>query len=323
MARYRKVEVAMWLDDRFRSMGAPRPCGQFLWLYLLTGPRTTSFPGLVVGREEVMAADLGWQIGPFREAFGEASREGLVKADWKAGLVVLRKALLDSTGEPRDTAKPESPNVIKSWAKSWSEIPDCQLKTEYLRSLESFSKGLGEAYLVAFREGFRKALLKASTHPSLNQDQDQDQEQKQEQEMKNSARPADGGPPGLFGIESKPKSRGKRKPADHTDAELASARLVLDKLTAQNGVSYTGTKDHIALIVGRLRDGISEIDLRAIIGYCAVKQNWKNKPEMQDYLRPETLFGPKNISRYLDPARTWFASLRDEQRAGQAPQEAA
>lgn len=195
MARYRKLEVAVWTDSRFCELSAAPPNGQTLWLYLLSGPRTTTFPGLVVAKAEVMASDLGWPVEAFREAFREAfvdpSRKAMAKADWKVGLVVLPKALLDSTGEPRDTARPESPNVLRSWAKSWDEVPDCSLKYEYLQNLGSFAKALGEGYHQAFREAFRKALVKASPHPSPhpspNQDQDQDQEQEQEQERETRA----------------------------------------------------------------------------------------------------------------------------------------
>jgi hypothetical protein len=145
---------------------------------------------LVVARAEVMASDLRWPLEGFREAFREASDKAMVRADWKVGLVVLRKALIDSTGEPRDTARPESPNVIKHWARSWDEVPDCQLKYEYLRDFESFVTILGPTYLQAFREGFRKALLKASSYPLGNQDQEQKQEQKQEQDIPRDKRAA-------------------------------------------------------------------------------------------------------------------------------------
>lgn len=215
MARFRKVEVAVWGDERFQALSPARPNGQTLWLYLLTGPRTTTFPGLVVARDQVMASDLGWELGPFREAFREASGKGMAKADWKAGLVVLRKALIDSTGEPRDTAKPESPNVIRSWAKSWDEVPECSLKAEYLLNLESFSKALGEAFHKAFREAFRKALAKASPHPSPNQEQEKEQEQ--EQESLCAATPA----PGLARLHDKvdAATRRQRKPPTPGHAE--------------------------------------------------------------------------------------------------------
>lgn len=103
----------------------------------------------------------------------------------------------------------------------------------------------------------------------------------------------------------------KAKPSEPTDDERASVRVVLDKLTAQNGVRYSGTDQHSKLIVAQLRRGVSEMDLRAIIGYCALELGWKDKPDMVKYLRPETLFGPQTIARYLDPARSWFATLDD------------
>lgn len=126
---------------------------------------------------------------------------------------------------------------------------------------------------------------------------------------KNSARPSGGG------------ARPRPKPNDPTSAELESVRVVLEKLSAQNGVQYTGTKEHERLIVNQLRAGVAEIDLRAVIGYCADELGWKSKPDMAPYLRPETLFGPKNIARYLDPARTWFAKLRSSRTPRQQPQD--
>lgn len=119
-----------------------------------------------------MAADLGWPVEAFREAFREVFSKGMAEASWKGGLVVLSKALFDSTGEVRETARPQSPNVIRSWAKAWDVVPDCDLKNKYLLTLESFSKALGEAFSKAFAEAFRKALVKASRHPSPIQDQD-------------------------------------------------------------------------------------------------------------------------------------------------------
>jgi hypothetical protein len=118
----------------------------------------------------VLADDLGWSVEAFREAFGEALREGLVDADWKVGVIVLRRALIDSHGDPRESSKPASPNVIRSWAMSWSDIPECGLKRSYLHTLGSFTEALGEAFHAAFQEAFRKALAQPSPHPSCNQD---------------------------------------------------------------------------------------------------------------------------------------------------------
>lgn len=102
----------------------------------------------------------------------------------------------------------------------------------------------------------------------------------------------------------------KPKLGEPTDDERAVVHEVLKRLGARNGVSYSGSKTHVALIVGRLRDGYSEMDLRKVIGYVA--QLWASKPDMQQYLRPETLFGPTTIARYIDAARAWFETLPKE-----------
>ena len=107
-----------------------------------------------------------------------------------------------------------------------------------------------------------------------------------------------------FPISAKRGRPKKPKPSDPTEAELASVRIVLAKLSARSGVKYTGSKAHTTLIVARLRDGYSEMDLRRIVAYCA--DQWADDPKIAAYLRPETLFGPTTIERYADAARTAF-----------------
>ncbi len=137
---------------------------------------------------------------------------------------------------------------------------------------------------------------------------------------KNSARPAVGGDCDLFGeLKAKVdaysgdigKARGRKakKPFEHTPAEAAIVRLILEKLGAHTDTRYSGIDEHARLIVGRLRDGLTEADLRKIVAYCAhpTGLDWVGKPEQIKYLRPETLFGPKTYSRYLDHARSWYA----------------
>lgn len=111
--------------------------------------------------------------------------------------------------------------------------------------------------------------------------------------------------PGNHLVNRQPAKRAK--PGAATEPELESVRVVLEKLGQHSGVRYAGATEHSRLIVAQLRGGVTELDLRKVVVYCAEKLDWKNKPEMQSYLRPETLFGPKSIARYLDAARSWFA----------------
>ena len=159
---YRKVEVGTWFDDRFQRLSAAPPSGQTLWLYLLMGPRTNALPGIVVAREAVMADDLGWSVDDIRYAFAEATREGMANADWKAGVVVLTRALFDSNNRRRETAKPTSLNVIKAWSKAFDAVPDCALKYEYLQSLKTYCDALPDAFADVFADAFADAFAKAS-----------------------------------------------------------------------------------------------------------------------------------------------------------------
>lgn len=186
MSRYRKVETATWGDARFRAYSVE---ARYLWLYLLTGPRTTIFPGLIVASEATIAHDLKWSIetlrGTFQAWFPEPSPDGSpnpVSADWEAGVIVLNRALLDRYGTPRESTRPENPNVLRGWGKSWSEIPECQLKLDYLRTLETMVETLGGTFPQTFRVTFAKPLGERYPKPSPNQEQEQEQDQDREDE---------------------------------------------------------------------------------------------------------------------------------------------
>lgn len=173
--RYRKVEVPMWTDQKFRELSAAGPSAQTLWLYLLCGTRTTVFPGLVVASPAILANDLGWPLDPdlfrgdavrdasathrrrhcgcVRDAISELTDHGMIKVD-PAGVIMLTKALFTAPGEPRDSSKPGSANQLIGWEKAWSDIPECELKNLYLSELNAFADACSTALGTAFRTAF-------------------------------------------------------------------------------------------------------------------------------------------------------------------------
>jgi hypothetical protein len=165
--RYSKVSRRIWNDAAFRQLSQPKPCGAWLFFRLLTGPELTNIPGLFQAWEAGLAQALGWNAKDFQKAFGEAARAGLVRADWKVGLIWLPKAVNHN--------EPESPNVVASWKTAWEELPDCQLRAEAWSSLKAWCEAKGEAWAKAFE----KATGKPSVYPSPNQKQEQEQEQEQ------------------------------------------------------------------------------------------------------------------------------------------------
>lgn len=172
--RYSKVSRRVWNDARFRSLSAPPPNGQTLWLRLLTGPELTVIPGVIPAGEAGLAEAIGWDLEGFREAFREVFREGLAEADWKARLIWVPKAI-----EHND---PESPNVVKSWAIAWDEVPECDLKIVIWQALHDHMQTKGGSWFTAFNEACPKPFGKASRKPLAKAWANQEQEQEQEQE---------------------------------------------------------------------------------------------------------------------------------------------
>jgi len=189
--RYRKVSTRIWADDRFLRLSKSQPSAQTLFLYLITGPHSTSLPGLFVAGEAMLAEALGWDLKGFREAFAELSRVGsgdgheypLAVADWTTRLVFLPRAIRHNP--------PENPNIVKGWKATWAELPECDLKAFAHSVFEAEISMIGDGHAKAFAssierpkgsgKGFVNGSTKGSVKPLPNGMPNQEQEQEQEQ----------------------------------------------------------------------------------------------------------------------------------------------
>jgi len=145
MSRYRKVHVRVWGDEKFRSLSAPKPNGQTLWFFLMTGPHTGPIPGLFSAGEAALAESLGWTLKGFRRAWQEIESKGMAKADWTNRVIWLPNAIRYNP--------PESPNVVASWRAALDEIPDCELKNEASDYFFDRFEAQGSAYSIAWQHG--------------------------------------------------------------------------------------------------------------------------------------------------------------------------
>lgn len=165
--RYRKIDVRIWGDAKFRALTRLKPSGQALFLYLLTNPSTNVIPGLYKAGSAGMAEELNWSIEELINSLNEVISQGLVIADLNARVIFIPNAIKYN--------KPQSPNVITSWALNWDEIPECELKLHAYNVLKDFVYGLGNAYIKAFH----KAIGMANGNTIVNQEQDIEQEQEE------------------------------------------------------------------------------------------------------------------------------------------------
>lgn len=158
--RYSKVYRRMWVDEKVKKLSQPPPCGVTLWLRLLTGPELTNIPGLFPAWEGGLASALHWSLEAFRDAFAELNRQGMVEADWDAGLVWVPNAI--------EHNEPESIHVVEAWEATIRELPDCPLKHKAFAVLEAWAKAKG----MAWAKAWEKACPKGDRGPSPIQEQD-------------------------------------------------------------------------------------------------------------------------------------------------------
>ncbi|EDV2574675.1 GntR family transcriptional regulator [Salmonella enterica subsp. enterica] len=81
------------------------------------------------------------------------------------------------------------------------------------------------------------------------------------------------------------------------------AILVLTHLNQISGSRYQKSKTSLENIRARLREGYSVADLQLVIDLK--HEHWHENDEQYQYMRPETLFGPKKFESYLQSANRW------------------
>lgn len=123
---YRKIDPRLWDDERFVEL---TPVHKLLWLYLLTGPHTTSLPGLwIIGAGELVD---GLRL-PARTV-----DDGLRKLEAMGRLALNpRLRLVRVPNAPRYN-RPDNARVVKAWFKLWSDIPECQQKYDHLEGIRA------------------------------------------------------------------------------------------------------------------------------------------------------------------------------------------
>ncbi len=169
-AKYRKISVQIWNDQKFRQLSDD---GKLVFIFVLTHPHMSAIGGMR-GTTEGLAAELKWSPKRLSEAFREATERDMVRYDEEACLMILPNFIKHN--------RPESPNVVVSWQKAFEEMPESYLKFELFQCIERQSAALPDTFAKAFgslREAFAKSMP----------NQEQEQEQEQEKEIVGAAAP--------------------------------------------------------------------------------------------------------------------------------------
>lgn len=166
MARYRKIDVRMWNDRKFRELSDN---GKLAFILLLTHPDTTQI-GTIRTRVSNLADELGWQRDAMSHAIQEVTLNGMIDADEKAGLMVINNFLKYNA--------PSSPNAFKSWCELIDLMPECDLLDKHVARLKTFVDGLSVGMRNAIPndliDAIKDAMSRTNGQPCRTQEQDKE-----------------------------------------------------------------------------------------------------------------------------------------------------
>jgi hypothetical protein len=146
MARYRKIDPRIWNDAKFSALSDR---AKLVFFMLLTHPNMTAI-GAMRGTAPGLAAELGWELEAFAEAFHEVLSKGMAEHDERACLIALPRFIQYNA--------PESPNVVKAWVGALDMLPECSLKTRVVVRARGYAEALPDGFTKALPEAFAKSM---------------------------------------------------------------------------------------------------------------------------------------------------------------------
>lgn len=161
MARYRKIDIRIWNDRKFRELDDKAKLAFFL---VLSHPDTNQL-GMLRSRSVALAMELGWHPDVMSDAILMLCQMGMLMVDDKAGFIFIPNFLKYNS--------PNGPNAVKGWEGLLDQMPECDLLDHAISSLKPFVDGLSE--------GLRNAIPNDIKDAPRIQEQEQEQEQKQYQ----------------------------------------------------------------------------------------------------------------------------------------------
>jgi hypothetical protein len=129
MARYCKVEIRMWGDEKFASLSPLKPSGQALWLALLIGPWPRFIPGVIPVGLGALSDTIRWKKNALLKFLNEIRSKKMIDYDMAAGLIVVHNALRLNF--------PTSSKVVLGWRNAWLDVPECPLKKQLAQQLRA------------------------------------------------------------------------------------------------------------------------------------------------------------------------------------------
>jgi hypothetical protein len=119
------VQTSLYGKATFRRLSDD---GKYFYLYLVTGPVSTSLSGVVSAGPLTLAEKLCWPVERVKAALADLVRCELAEVDIDAPLIWLPVAHAEDG--------PANPRVAAGWARLWAALPECLLRNSIRRVIE-------------------------------------------------------------------------------------------------------------------------------------------------------------------------------------------
>lgn len=164
---YTRVESRFWRDEKMRAVSDD---ARYLMLYLLTSPHRNIL-GFYFLPEPYACFDLGWTQEQFRERLGELLRNGLVKYDETAHVVLIVNFLKHNPLENH--------NQVKSAIQKLDEIPKTPLLKDFYEAVKkhSYGKSHYSSLLEQLEKQLQEQLGKRLEEPFGKQEKEEEKEE--------------------------------------------------------------------------------------------------------------------------------------------------
>ena len=270
--RYRKIDPQFWKDEKITQFD---PQDKLITLYLFTGQSNR------IGIFSFSPGEAGEDLGMLPQTFAERFRNVCLALNlgWDERFRVLYLPTWWKYNPPEN-----SNNVIGN-LKDLDDVPESHLIDLFAENVQHLAENL--------RETFTQTLAKR--YPERYPKRSPSQEQEQEQEYKNGAEAP-------VSISSTSKKRRTARAARIVPPELQPAVFkIIGRINELAGTNYRpDSKIVVEGLVPRLSGGATEADCIAVVEDR--HRAWRDKPEMQEYFNPETLFREGKFEKYKNAA---------------------
>lgn len=277
MRSYGSVQVRFWDNPITQKLSDQ---AKLMAIYLMTGPHSNMI-GCFRLPDGYITEDLNWNVNTVKSRFQELININFLTRDSANNWLILHDYLKQNPVQ--------NPKQGIGVQKLFNSVPrESTVNKPLVKSLITYGRYLACDFIDLLKELSNRYELNSE---SCITDTDKDQVHNKDNETSNT--PLDRGVLLNSSTSQHHYCSEEIKKISYRDQSIE----VLDFLNSKAHKAYKHVDINLKLIEARLKSGATIVDCRQIIAKKV--REWKGNPKMDVYLRPATLFSPKNFEQYI------------------------